>query len=734
MNVQSILSGVFIRYGLAQATLLPLMLFSWLIIPKRASLRFQWVFHRALMVAAIALPILLSLPGASSIAHAIGDQAVGAPAAEQAMVARAPVPPDPTTPYYPPLPAPDPKPVEKAPTAAVPVAGSPIFTFTEILGRLPTGLGTFSLLGLLGFLVIIGRQVARERRIRATVSGNERIGKISVIASDLVRSPFSTGLLRPRIYLPTAFARSSIRRRMVLAHEVLHVRKLHIAWTFIERLHAALFWYNPLAHLIATNGSRLRELLCDRGAGRIHGEVAYCRVLLDAAESLDATRASPGLANAWMGRRFLRRRIEFIALRLGMTSRRWVFAAAPITALVSLVVFMGCGPRVLPEPASGKPTAAAASTPSVTTLTQKNGEWPDSTNPMGDRSGFVHLDVVVDAAVTGWNMGTGRMHNFWTDYERKLVLGVDNPEGFWFTTTEGTGIEAAAFNKDIHAVISGLLVHLPFLQRAWAGLRSSDPTLGGDTGISISIDTHGRVISATPDPAKPSNVKLAKTYAAAISGWQLTARDLTSGYLVRIPITSFLRQEPPNDYRIMSVRLGDPVAEVPSSMLTRVDAATLGGQQLQDDWYGANGLDPNSVGSVLVAVNIAPDGSIQDSRVLDSDLPDASRAADIVTRVKTGPRFRPVPSGRQIALVLMFANVPVITDSGSRGGEYRREAYAIGSDAVQYVDSLKGGVAGRVKLELPPGGFTSIVRHYPAYKSITGMSGTYTLEESGSRE
>jgi hypothetical protein len=106
MNVQSILSDVFIRYALAQATLLPLMLFSWFVIPKRASLRFQWAFHRVLVVAALVLPILLSLPGASMIAHSVGDLAVRTPAVVPAPEpAAAAAQPDSPTLFSPPLPS-----------------------------------------------------------------------------------------------------------------------------------------------------------------------------------------------------------------------------------------------------------------------------------------------------------------------------------------------------------------------------------------------------------------------------------------------------------------------------------------------------------------------------------------------------------------------------------------------------------------------------------------------------
>ena len=84
MNATSAFQGVLIRYVLAQAALVPLMAFSWLVLPKRASLAFQWTFHRVLVVLAVVLPILLALPVSSRIVHALGDESARSPIAAPA--------------------------------------------------------------------------------------------------------------------------------------------------------------------------------------------------------------------------------------------------------------------------------------------------------------------------------------------------------------------------------------------------------------------------------------------------------------------------------------------------------------------------------------------------------------------------------------------------------------------------------------------------------------------------
>jgi len=87
---------------------------------------------------------------------------------------------------------------------------------------------------------------------------------------------------------------------------------------------------------------------------------------------------------------------------------------------------------------------------------------------------------------------------------------VDNPDGFWSSTDQAEGLEAVAFNEDIHAVFSAILLHLSFLQCITTGLRESDPALQGESGFILSVDPDGRVTSAVPDPDQPGNATLGR--------------------------------------------------------------------------------------------------------------------------------------------------------------------------------------------------------------------------------
>lgn len=710
MNVHALLAGVFVRYGLAQAVLLPLMLLSWFVLPRHASLRLQWALHRAIVVLTVALPIAFAFPVIPDLHLLPADKptvAMAPTAAESESVIgedAMPFSPPPSTFYVPPA-----DPAASTVDTTRPSAGVSLADATTLL---PPALAVLSVLGLLAFAFGIIRQVVRERKLIQAAGSVRRIGKVRTVTVATLRSPFSTGLLRPRIYLPLAIACRPLARRMVLAHEAIHVRDGHIAWTFVERLLAAVFWFNPLAHLVAKGGARLRELVCDRGAGKIRGDAAYCRVLLDAASSLVDGPEDPVLANGWIGRRFLSRRIEFLSRGLGTASRRWVYAATSIAALVGLAVLLGCGPRVLPAETDGSGTAPATP-PSYTTLTKVEGAWPGGT--LSSKVGLypAYRDAVMNTAANGWNLGTGRMYNLWAGPELKAVLGVNNPEGFWFLVADSEGVDATAFNDDIHAVVAGLLLHLPFLQRIWAGLRATDQKLEGETGFVLSVNADGVVTRAEPDPAKPGNTKLAKAYAASMGGWKLTTRPLASAYRVRVPIASFLRQDPPRDWSILGVRLGDAVAEVRWDMMASVFPETLGGQEMMEAWHQLLPFVQDPSGTVLIAVTVAPDGGIERAWVLDTDLPDASRANAMAQAVQRWPRLEPVPSGRQITAVLLSGYVESMTDTGLRGWEIHRQAFAVSTDAVRYFDFLLGGSAGRVKLELPGSNFISIQGAYP---------------------
>ena len=87
---------------------------------------------------------------------------------------------------------------------------------------------------------------------------------LTLLVSDANLAPFAWGWLRPKIMLPRA-AESWPRERlrMVLAHELIHVRRLDYLSQIAGSLACALYWFHPLVWYAAGQLARERELSCD---------------------------------------------------------------------------------------------------------------------------------------------------------------------------------------------------------------------------------------------------------------------------------------------------------------------------------------------------------------------------------------------------------------------------------------------------------------------------------------
>jgi len=85
-----------------------------------------------------------------------------------------------------------------------------------------------------------------------------------LLLSDDVQLPFTSGLLRPTVVLPrSAEEWSEDRRRVVLTHELAHVRRRDLVTHLVGRLACALYWFHPLVWLAARRARAEGERACD---------------------------------------------------------------------------------------------------------------------------------------------------------------------------------------------------------------------------------------------------------------------------------------------------------------------------------------------------------------------------------------------------------------------------------------------------------------------------------------
>lgn len=141
--------------------------------------------------------------------------------------------------------------------------------------------------------------------------------KIPVYSTAFIDSPFTTGILKPRIYLPihliSNFRRSDMR--YMFLHELQHYRHKDCLIHLFMNLSAIVYWFNPLIWFALRHMRADRELACDTSVLQMLKEDEYENygmVLLNFAHRL-SKRTFPFAAEMGGGRRHLRQRIINIA-------------------------------------------------------------------------------------------------------------------------------------------------------------------------------------------------------------------------------------------------------------------------------------------------------------------------------------------------------------------------------------------------------------------------------------
>ena len=186
--------------------------------------------------------------------------------------------------------------------------------------------------------------------------------------SDEVTSPQVIGFRRPCVLLPMAMSSfSEDERRMMLCHELTHVRRRDLVLGWIPALAAGAFFFHPLARLAAREYVLAREAACDASVLRALGiePEPYGRLLV----RLGIYGGSPALAapGASSSVSLLRRRLMMLHAGESASGWRgglWVAGIALTVALVPIHLTARDAPdvagnRLLPTAHAVRATVAA---------------------------------------------------------------------------------------------------------------------------------------------------------------------------------------------------------------------------------------------------------------------------------------------------------------------------------------------------------------------------------------
>lgn len=258
--------------------------------------------------------------------------------------------------------------------------------------------------------------------------GERAAARIDLRVSDEASSPALLAGFRPCILLPASCAAlPAAQLRMVLAHEVAHVRRRDLAFGALPAIAHAIFWFHPLAHWAVEEYAQSREEACDADAVRACDAPPcdYGELLL--AYGIDR-RPAAGVAVSYGSRcaSQLHRRIRMLAslTRPTRTQRTLALAALIVVGLVAM--------RPVRLVAGTRTTPSAASTTTTRTSTSSGSSYASSTSTGGEHH---QRETFAYGYSKGANLGVLNVSgSFETgELERLESLGKSRREGFgWF--------------------------------------------------------------------------------------------------------------------------------------------------------------------------------------------------------------------------------------------------------------------------------------------------------------
>jgi beta-lactamase regulating signal transducer with metallopeptidase domain len=282
------------------------------------------------------------------------------------------------------LPNPDVRIEQAEPSSRVGSAAAQISTASEIFGRekqsrpepaarMSLGFSTVALLlvWLVGIFFVLIRTIrntlATQRTVRESHSMTDRMlreecealsqslrlrKRPQLLSHENISSPQVVGVLSPVVIFPASFVDQFSRQevRLVLAHELAHVRRHDLFWGWVRRGVNGLLFFHPLAWLAHEEATLAEEIACDESALRgVKAEISdYAGTLLKVTEqSLLMPRGQAVLQGSGMSRayRVTASRLQALPNVRSFCSRvaRWRRWRATLVGCLTVAVLLPLG-------------------------------------------------------------------------------------------------------------------------------------------------------------------------------------------------------------------------------------------------------------------------------------------------------------------------------------------------------------------------------------------------------
>ena len=221
----------------------------------------------------------------------------------------------------------------------------------------------------------------------------DKSGKITLLVSTDACSPFSIGIIKPKIVLPPDCKEEQLS--FVLAHEYVHIRDRDSVARLLGLAAVCAGWFNPFVWIAFKYLDRDLERFCDERALRLLGAEnapRYALTLLDFAERQMQSAAAQSFAAAP-----LEERVNDI---LNMKKRKTSTLAEAVLVASALLAMTACGTAAYaeeaPQAAAGEQTAVIKVEIPAGDSGARQSEIPAEKPPKSaadDDSGVIKIDA-----------------------------------------------------------------------------------------------------------------------------------------------------------------------------------------------------------------------------------------------------------------------------------------------------------------------------------------------------
>jgi GWxTD domain-containing protein len=327
----------------------------------------------------------------------------------------------------------------------------------ELVAAPPVTEGPHWRFWLLG-LYLAGAVAGLTRLAAGTVRTNALSRQARMVAGQLtstrIATPFTVGLLRAKILLPSGWDRwPAARLAAVLEHERAHVRRRDPLVLWLALLNRALFWFHPLAWWLERRLAALAEEACDAAVlARGCTPIDYSEHLLNIARLSRRPVMTHAVGMPMPGSALPARIANILEGKVAGPSSRTAVAGTAALATVAAAVL---GTVTLAQDVDSPSLVPSADrfTP-LSEYWHDDDEWrlevaplmtPEEADAYRSLRSFEERDRFIAAFWQRRDPTPGTLHNERRkEYERRIHYAQEhfgdrrNPEGFGYQTTPGT--------------------------------------------------------------------------------------------------------------------------------------------------------------------------------------------------------------------------------------------------------------------------------------------------------